>query len=95
MGNLVLTVDSWNGATEIASYRIYGGVWEPTNYVGEQAKTGFETMTVIDPAMAQEYCFWQVMPIDKDGKETELSNAQTNVEESSAELSRLNGKIQE
>ena len=65
---------SWNGATEIAAYRLYAVTQEATTLIGEQAKTGFETKTLIDAETARQYCVWQVMPVDRDGNETQLSN---------------------
>jgi hypothetical protein len=65
---------SWNGATEIAYYRIYGGDQpQPTTLVMTQTKTGFETTTAL-PAMPDQFCYYRVMPINNLGQTTHYSN---------------------
>ncbi|MEM8534299.1 MAG: arylsulfotransferase family protein, partial [Chloroflexota bacterium] len=65
---------SWNGATEIDSYQVYGDA-QPTSTteLETREKSGFETSTALDD-VADDVCFFQVMPIDKEGEETRLSN---------------------
>ena len=65
---------SWNGATDIASYRIYGGFQpRPTTLIGTQTKSGFETSTGL--LNTWNGCrYFRVMPIDTTGWETQYSN---------------------
>ena len=65
---------SWNGATDIASYRVYSGPQAgPTTLIATQAKTGFETQTVL-PNNTNQCLFFRVMPIDNQGNTTQYSN---------------------
>ena len=65
---------SWNGATDIAAYRIYGGpAPEPTTLIDTQTKAGFETTTIISD-FTQRPAYFRVMPIDLNGNETRYSN---------------------
>jgi len=65
---------SWNGATEILGYRVYGGTTsEPDTLIDTAFKTGFETKTVLGTAINQ-FCYFRVMPIDKQGHVTRYSN---------------------
>jgi len=65
---------SWNGATEILGYRVYGGTTNaPDTLIDTTFKTGFETKTVLGSAVNQA-CFYRVMPIDKHGQTTRYSN---------------------
>ncbi|NJM42456.1 MAG: hypothetical protein HC853_17815, partial [Anaerolineae bacterium] len=65
---------SWNGATEIAYYRVESAQVESqfTQSI-TQTKTGFETSTPLAnlPAIT---CFIRVMPIDKQGNDTRYSD---------------------
>jgi hypothetical protein len=65
---------SWNGATDVSAYRVYGGKsaaeLTPLQIV---QKTGFETEILVADA-AEEYCFLRVMPLNADGKEMRFSN---------------------
>ena len=74
-GNLTTTLHySWNGATNIASYRVYGGPTpNPTTLIDERPKAGFETKTVITSPLGSVYYF-KVMPVDDQGNETQYSN---------------------
>jgi hypothetical protein len=58
---------SWNGATEVASYRLYGGSSEGNlSLLATRTKTGFETsQTIADPLLIQ--CYYQVVPLDQQG----------------------------
>ncbi len=59
---------SWNGATDVASYRIYGGnTSPPTQLLEEQPKSEFETSVQLNGARA--VCgFYKVVPIDTSGQ---------------------------
>lgn len=66
-------IASWNGATEIASYKIFGGVGpSPKNLVATISKTGFETTYDLSPD--SPYCMFRVMPVDLLGADTLYSN---------------------
>jgi len=69
---------SWNGATDVAAYRIYAGSSStPTLYLGQQAKTGFETSVQLSSATAS--CgFYEVVPIDDQGQAGQPSNVVAN-----------------
>lgn len=66
---------SWNGATEVALYRIYGGVTPNVvaTLVGAQARTGFETRADIT-ALAGSYCFFRVLPVNRESQAMTYSN---------------------
>ncbi len=65
---------SWNGATDIASYRVYGGPQaHPTTLIATQPKSGFETSTFL-PDTWNGCSYFRVMPIDTSGWETQYSN---------------------
>ena len=66
---------SWNGATEVASYRIYGGVTPRVviSLVGTQVKTSFETSTDITELL-DDFCFFRVLPVDRQGHDMTYSN---------------------
>ena len=65
---------SWNGATDIEKYEVYGGN-SPQNmsFFAEKPKTGFETSINL-VGMQNETCYFQVMPIDNQGHTTQYSN---------------------
>ena len=64
---------SWNGATEIASYKVYGGdAPYPTDLIATQPKTGFEDHTVL--VNEHRYCYFRVMAVDNQGHDTKYSN---------------------
>ncbi len=65
---------SWNGATEIVSYQIYGSQ-DPHNltWLATVPRKGFES-TFTYGAPADGAWYFQVMPIDKNGHSTQLSN---------------------
>ncbi len=66
---------SWNGATEIASYRVYAGKTPlPTTLIAEQPKTSFETSLPLSGSL-QTYCYFRVMPVDNLGRVTQYSDA--------------------
>ncbi len=65
---------SWNGATEIASYRIYGGTKShQMSLLETQEKQGFETTSMFTE-LPDKMCYFRIMPIDKDGNNTRYSN---------------------
>jgi hypothetical protein len=65
---------SWNGATEVDYYEIHAGNSPvSTTIILTQSKQGFENQTVLSPTML-DYCYLQVMPIDKEGNPTRFSN---------------------
>jgi hypothetical protein len=60
---------SWNGATAVDSYRIFGGSSpQSLNQIGQQAKTDFETQSHLTNLPSNE-CYFQVAALDKNGKE--------------------------
>ncbi|MEM7532788.1 MAG: aryl-sulfate sulfotransferase [Chloroflexota bacterium] len=67
---------SWNGATHIASYDVYGGTTtNPADFtkVDSQTKESFETVSEI--AGSNESCyFYCVVPIDQEGQMGTFSN---------------------
>ena len=53
---------SWNGATDVAAYHVYGGkTADRLSLIKSVEKEGFETKIVIADA-AEEYCVFKVMP---------------------------------
>jgi hypothetical protein len=64
---------SWNGATEIASYRLYGDTNPvPTTLLAEVPRDGFETTFTYEAPGPGVYYF-RVMPVDKEGRDTQYS----------------------
>jgi len=60
---------SWNGATEVAAYQVYGGASpQALKPVDRQARTEFETQSHLTH-LAKNECYFQVAPLDKNGKE--------------------------
>lgn len=55
---------SWNGATEVAGYRIYGGASKPTTLIESKVKQGFEDSTLLQ----ESYCTYKVVAVGKTGK---------------------------
>ena len=65
---------SYNGATEIVGYRIYGGTTNPpTTLLGGVNKEGFETFFSYETPGDGLYYF-RVMPVTASGAETQYSN---------------------
>lgn len=66
---------SWNGATEVASYRIYGSRQTDAvnTLLGTQAKTAFE-MSVDVTSLVGDYCYFRVVPIDRHDQAMTPSN---------------------
>jgi hypothetical protein len=76
--NTMTLTFSWNGATDIASYRIYGSnTFPPTTLATEVPKTGFESSYVLQNPQ-QGYCIYRVMPIDTQGQLTQYSQVVRN-----------------
>jgi len=60
---------SWNGATEVSSYQLYGGSTpQSLSLIDQKAKAGFETQTHLD-AVPAGMCYFQVAAMDYNGKE--------------------------
>jgi hypothetical protein len=60
---------SWNGATEVASWRLFGGSSpQALNQIEEKAKSDFETQSDLTN-LAQGECYFQTAALDKSGKE--------------------------
>lgn len=68
-------VTSWNGATEVASYRVYGGPTPNavTSLIRTVTKTGFETSVDVTPQL-DEFCYFRVRPVDQQGEAMSYSN---------------------
>jgi hypothetical protein len=65
---------SWNGATEVAAYQLYAGTSpQALKPVDKQARTGFETQSHL-ANLANNECYFQVAPLDQNGKEMALSS---------------------
>ncbi|MCU0507762.1 MAG: aryl-sulfate sulfotransferase [Anaerolineae bacterium] len=72
-GGRMLLHFSYNGATEIASYRVLAGTgFEPDTAITTVPRTRFEDTLDVTTA-SEEYCSFRVMPLDRVGKETHLS----------------------
>jgi hypothetical protein len=64
---------SWNGATEVASYHLFGGSSpQSLAQVDEKTKTDFETQSHLAD-LAQGECYFQVAALDNRGKELSRS----------------------
>ena len=60
---------SWNGATEVASYRLWGGnAPDALQQMEEKAKDSFETQSHFDQLPPDE-CYFQVAALDQGGNE--------------------------
>jgi len=65
---------SWNGATEVASYRVYGGSSATALALIEQKpKTDFENQSQLS-GLPQSECYFQVAALDQAGNEMARSN---------------------
>jgi hypothetical protein len=60
---------SWNGATNVASWNLFGGT-SPTNLtqIDQKAKNGFETQSYF-AGLPKNECYFQAASIDKNGGE--------------------------
>lgn len=65
---------SWNGATQVAAYRVEGGALpDKLSQTSVSPKTGFETsLNVSKDDIAG--CYYRVVPIDKQGKDMRTSD---------------------
>jgi len=73
-GNTLKLTFSWNGATEISSYRILAGNSpQPDQVLAVQPKTGFETSFQLNSAQSA-YCYFRVIPINNNNALTQYSN---------------------
>jgi hypothetical protein len=60
---------SWNGATEVASYKLYGGnSANSLNLIDAKAKAGFETQSRL-MGLPKSICYFQVAALDRNGAE--------------------------
>ena len=60
---------SWNGATGIASWKIYGGNSQQSlSLVDQQKKNGFETQSLLTNLPSGE-CYFQAAALDQNGTE--------------------------
>jgi hypothetical protein len=65
---------SWNGATEIEKYEVYGGNSPgDMSLIAETPRTGFESSVNL-VGIQNDYCYFQVMPIDRQDQTTQYSN---------------------
>ncbi|MGE5221684.1 MAG: aryl-sulfate sulfotransferase, partial [Omnitrophica WOR_2 bacterium] len=65
---------SWNGATDVARYDVYGGKSAQTmTPVARVEKTGFETSISL-VGIQTNYCYYKVLPILMDGQSKQPSN---------------------
>jgi hypothetical protein len=65
---------SWNGATEVASYQVFGGNDpQELGLIDQQVKTGFETQSHFSN-LSQGECYFQVASLDKSGNVMAHSN---------------------
>ncbi len=65
---------SWNGATEVASWRLYAGASpQALSLIDHKTKTSFETQSVLTNLPSSE-CYFQVAALDQNGKELSRSN---------------------
>lgn len=72
-GETITLTYGWNGATDIASYKVYGGPEpNPTTLLTTETRQGYETSTVI--TNTENLHYFRIMPVDKDGHDTEYSN---------------------
>ena len=60
---------SWNGATEVAAYRVFGGSSpQSLDFLEQRAKTDFETQSFFVD-LPKSVCYFQVAAMDKTGNE--------------------------
>ena len=68
-GDTITLGYSWNGATEVAAYRVLGGrSSQSLDLIEEQAKTDFETQSHLTN-LPKDECYFQVAAIDKNDNE--------------------------
>jgi hypothetical protein len=65
---------SWNGATEVASWKLYDGTTaQDLKLVEQRVKSGFETQSYL-PYLPSNVCYFQVAALDKNGNELSRSS---------------------
>lgn len=65
---------SWNGATNVAYYRIYAGkTADTTNLIATKLKSGFEESFDVT-GFLDDFCYYRVMPVDNRGQTAQYSN---------------------
>ena len=65
---------SWNGATNIGKYQVFAGeTADDMMPLYSMERDGFETEISIADG-AEQYCYFRVMPITKEDKQTQFSN---------------------
>lgn len=68
-GNAITLGYSWNGATEVAAYRIFGGdSAQSLGLIEQKTKTDFETQSQF-ANLPQGECYFQVAALDQNGQE--------------------------
>ena len=68
-GNAITLGYSWNGATEVAAYRLFGGnSAQSLGLIEQKTKTDFETQSQF-ANLPQGECYFQVAAVDKNGQE--------------------------
>ena len=68
-GSMVTLGYSWNGATEVTAYRVYGGNSSQSLHLIEQRqKTNYETQSHL-MYLPEGECYFQVAAMDKSGNE--------------------------
>jgi len=73
-GNTLILGYSWNGATDVASYKVYGGASPLSlNLLEENPKTDFETQSYFS-GLPQGECYFQVAAMDNNGNEMARSS---------------------
>ena len=73
-GNVLTLGYSWNGATEVASYKVFGGDSpQSLNWIEEKPRTDFETQSQLT-GLPQGECYFQVAAMDQNGNEMSRSN---------------------
>jgi hypothetical protein len=66
---------AWNGATEVAAWKVYGGLNAASMTLLEtKPKTAYETSTLISDNTSPCYQFFRVVPVNKKGQELTPSN---------------------
>jgi hypothetical protein len=69
---------SWNGATDVEKYAIYGGnSRQPSTLITEKIKSGFETGVTLTGSQTS-FCYYRVMPINIENRPTQFSNVVIN-----------------
>jgi hypothetical protein len=79
-GQNVFLYYSWNGATDISAYKVYAskkGQPVPNDLIAIQTKTGFENSTQWTNG-SDPYCYFRIMPLDTNGRETRASEVVLN-----------------